>query len=415
MKKKYLFISMFFLISSCANIETNIIKGDKQLSIFVASDSHLLSNKLVSNTNEIYIKKNLTSDGRIQEYDYELLNEFVRQVNILSPEYAILTGDLTFNGEKSSHEEIKEILNKIEDSKVLVIPGNHDINNVSPMSYVDDNAKYTMAVDEKIFKEIYDDFGYNDAISYDEESLSYFYLLDDFTYALMLDTTLSRFNHYYSMNVVGGGISDNTYSWIESNLIKAKNENRNVISFMHHNLLIHNELFTNYYTISDNQRIIDLYLKYNVKVNFSGHLHIQSIANQDNLLYDIATGGLLDYGNRYSRLDIYENAYEYKSIKLLPKGIKDFNKYSFDVFYQEYYDKSIKSNELYFKKDYKEITDFASKVNAYYFDGNYIAINELKKENRKYARKIKNSKKHAYIANMLRLKAINQDYFLEKK
>ena len=40
----------------------------------------------------------------------------------------ILSGDLTFNGEKKSHEELAEKFKKVEKSgaPVMVIPGNHD-------------------------------------------------------------------------------------------------------------------------------------------------------------------------------------------------------------------------------------------------------------------------------------------------
>lgn len=419
MGKRYLILALTTLLFSCDTPTQQVIeKGEKQLTIFVASDSHLLSKNLISDDNQIYTKDKLTSDGRVQEYDYQLLEEYVEQINIHKPEYAFLTGDLTFNGEKSSHEEVVRILSNVKESKVLVIPGNHDLYNISPRSFVLDKLTYTETITDKDFKSIYEEFGYKGAISYDSESLSYFYKLDDNNYALMIDSNNTEYNYQFDTNIVGGSLTENTYLWIEENLKKARQENKNVISFMHHNLLVHNELFKDSYTLYNNHLLIELFEKYGVKINFSGHLHIQSIKeniNGEHKMYDIASGGLLDYGNRYGKLDIYKSAYEYNSIRLSPSSINNFNDYSFDVFYDEYYKKSIGSNEYYFKDKAKEITDFASKVNAFYFDGDYVSIHQLKEENKKIARLIKRSKKHVYIAKMLELENENQDYLLIEK
>ena len=181
MKVKLLPILFSTLLMSCNNIETSseieeFIKVDKQMSIMIASDLHLLSNNLVSKDNKIYTKENITRDGRVQEYDYELAKELVIQTNINKPDYLILTGDLTFNGEKDSHIELIKILNEVnKETKVLVLPVNHDYNNVSPQSMINDQVKYTDGLQMEEFKEFYKDFGYTNAYSYDEDSLSYIY------------------------------------------------------------------------------------------------------------------------------------------------------------------------------------------------------------------------------------------------
>ena len=72
------------------------------------------------------------------------------------------------------------------------------------------------------------------------------------------------------------------------------------------------------------------------------HLHIQhikSINRNENHIYDIASNSLLDYGNRYGILDIYENCYDYNTYSLTPDLGFDFKEYSFNVFYNKYYNK----------------------------------------------------------------------------
>ena len=52
----------------------------------------------------------------------------------LSPNAVVVTGDLKYNGEKKSHEELKEKLSVLEKNgiKVFVLMGNHDTGNTTP-------------------------------------------------------------------------------------------------------------------------------------------------------------------------------------------------------------------------------------------------------------------------------------------
>ena len=174
--------------------------------------------------------------------------------------------------------------------------------------------------------------------------LSYIYPITSDQWVLILDTSNSKFNFEFDMNFVGGELSKTTIEWLETNLSYAKDNNIEVITAMHHNLLVHNELFKDSYTLYNNNELLQLYEKYDVKVNFSGHLHIQSI-KQQNGIYDIANGSILDYGNRYGILDIYENCYDYNTYSLIPNLGFDFKEYSFNVFYDKYYNKQVKNDE----------------------------------------------------------------------
>ena len=183
MKRINLIISFLSLISlfSCnkiSNSEENKIPKENLLStIYIASDLHLFSNNLIDENK----KKSITGDGRIQEFDYQLVQSLVDEVNSSHPNYLVLTGDLTFNGEKDSHLELISFLDKIDSStKVLVIPGNHDINNISSKSYLDNKIDSVDNISYEDFRNLYSKYGYSNGISYDESTLSYFYKLDLF-------------------------------------------------------------------------------------------------------------------------------------------------------------------------------------------------------------------------------------------
>ena len=143
--KKVLIISLFLLLFSLCSCS----KKEKELSILIATDTHLYSKNLLSEDNKIYIKENFSSDGRIQEYDYKLFEGLIKEVNKLKPEYFILTGDLSYNGEKDSLLEVKRLLDNVNsDTKVLVIPGNHDCYSLNPFSAINDKKWYMMDVIE---------------------------------------------------------------------------------------------------------------------------------------------------------------------------------------------------------------------------------------------------------------------------
>ena len=148
-------------------------------------------------------------------------------------------------------------------------------------------------------------------------------------------------------------------------MIKYAKENElKVISFTHHNLLVHNELFKNGYVIDNVDKLVSLYKKYDVKLNMSGHMHIQHIKQEDGIV-DIANGSYLMYGNRYGILNISDNQIEYNSKQIKIDGI------------------DIQNNSL----SYFTNSDFFEDENvgllmAHYFDGDYEYIkNNYKKEN----------------------------------
>ena len=417
MKKKLILISLL-LISSCNKVDL----GNLETSIYIASDIHLYSNNLIGENNVNCVKEKFTSDGRVQEYDYELVNSLVNEVNKNKPEFLVISGDLSFNGERDSHLELVKLLDKIEDTKVLVIPGNHDTYSLNSFSCLNYEVTTIDSITSDEFKTIYKDYGYSNAYSCDKESLSYIYEISEDKWLMMLDTNQSKYNYEYNMNIVSGNINEDTYKWMEENLKYAYQNNIEVISVSHHNLLVHNPLFKTSYTLFNNEEIINLFTKYDVKLNFSGHLHIQSIQDtkmNKKKFYDISSGSLLDYSNRYGILDIYNNYLKYESRKInFIDTSFDFNKYSYDVFYNKYYNKSISLNEYLYLDKAKEITSLLSEINCYYFDGDYVNINKVIKENKSLIRLIKRKTKNykeSYISTIIEVEKENQHSLLIKR
>ena len=82
MKKISNIMLLSIMLLATTSCEKQIEKINHQSTIYIVSDTHFLSDSLISETNEVYTKANLTSDGRVQEFDTELLDAFVKEVNV---------------------------------------------------------------------------------------------------------------------------------------------------------------------------------------------------------------------------------------------------------------------------------------------------------------------------------------------
>lgn len=380
MKKFFHFLLCIFLIGTLFSCKEDISleKGEKTLEIMIASDLHFLSDTLVSKENELYCKKNLTRDGRFQEKDTEILEALKMKIKEETPDYLVLTGDISFNGEKESHLALENSLEEILSyTQVLVLPGNHDIM-MNSHAFLHDEVFSTPSVTPEEFMDIYEKMGYGNALFKDSLTLSYVYPLDSKHWGLLLDTTLNRYNAEYNEQMTSGELFPSTLNWIESVLKEAEEKGIDVLSFSHHNLLTHHPSFEEFYTLRNAEELRNLYKKYHVSLNFSGHLHIQSIKQED-AFYDISSVSLLDYGNRAGILTIYENAYEYHAENV--QKDEAFLKDSFQCFYEKYYMQREAKDQRVYGNLGSYVTDFLASVNAYYFDGNYKKIHELLKKN----------------------------------
>ena len=278
MKKKLLKLSLLcsLFLFSCNNslpypTYEDLSFENNDTSIYIVSDTHYLASSYLD-SNRDYDGELFVTDGRTMNYNNILFDKLIEQTIIDSPDYFIITGDITYNGAYNSHLEVANKLDKLlaKGIQPLVIPGNHDTFSLSPRDYSNTEYNIVKSTTSDEFKQIYQNFGYSNGFSYDKDTLSYTYITKNNEMLLMLDSTYSRYNYEDSYSYISGGIT--CIDWLINNLEYAKENNLKVISFMHHSLITHNKLFERLYTITNSEQILDLYKKYNVEINFSGHL-----------------------------------------------------------------------------------------------------------------------------------------------
>lgn len=240
-------------------------------------------------------------DGKAVTYIDQITDAFLDEVVKLQPDALVLSGDLTLNGEKASHKDLAEKLHRVENHgvPVLVIPGNHDINNRQAACYKGEErmpAEYTTPAE---FREIYRAFGYDEAASEDPNSLSYRYELDDHIWLLMIDSC-----QYSPINKVGGAISEQTYEWMEQQLEEAWDAGVEVIPVAHHNLLDESEIYVDECTIEHGEQLVDLLENWDVELFLSGHLHVQHYkrSEENRGIWEMVTASLATPSCKYSIL-----------------------------------------------------------------------------------------------------------------
>lgn len=309
--------------------------------VMIASDIHYLSGDLTDFQQGFQYQVE-HGDGKVMPYIWEITDAFINEVKTERPDVVILSGDLTYNGELESHRQFAEKLKEIEAAKipVIVIPGNHDINNPQASQFVGDMSLGTDFISPGEFEEIYQEFGYSEAVSRDPGSLSYVYQIDDNTRAMMLDTC-----QYDPKNLVGGMIRDDTYDWIEEQMEEAWNLGMNVIPVGHHNLLDESEVYLDDCTIEHSEQLIDQLESWDVPLFLSGHLHVQHYmrSNEDYGIYEVVTSSLSTPPCQYGILSYEQDGsfrYHTKALNMEEwaqnNGSDDKNLLDFESYSQEF-------------------------------------------------------------------------------
>lgn len=241
--------------------------------VWVVSDLHYMSSDATDygKAFDDFVSK---CDGKVVRYLPEILDALLEEAAAEKPDTLILTGDITMDGEEINHLELAQKLDGLQEKgvQVLVIPGNHDINNHHSSVYFGEEAEWTQEVPPNRFWEIYGDFGYNQALSRDEASFSYLYVLRENIWLMLLDTA-----QYVPENLVDGAVRPETLEWMERQLEAAGEQGVQVIVMGHHNLLQESRMFTTMCVMENSGDVISLLERYQVPLYISGHLHLQRV------------------------------------------------------------------------------------------------------------------------------------------
>lgn len=360
--KKYLFILLsLVLLTGCESNTNKTLYDKEQLTIVVTSDLHYFDPDLYKDC-DWFEEAMLSGDGKMVHESDKIIDTFIHQMIETKPDLVIITGDLTFNGELTSHQKLAQKLLPLKenDIPVAVIPGNHDLNNFFAKGYDEEGYFSCDSTTLKQFKEIYQSLGLDLSTTKDKNSASYTLSLNDTFDLIMLDDGTS------------GTIKEETKNWLTTQLKAAKQKGKLPIIAMHHNLAVHNLYLNEGFTMTDNDEYAQLFKDYQVPFVLSGHIHCQSIT-EINDIYDIVTESLLVTPLQYGVIQLSPHHLNYTNQQLpIDLDSQDF----FDkVSYNSFYD----NLEAIQNEDEKnEILNTLILANRYYFSGNiYEHQNEI--------------------------------------
>ncbi|MBE6814404.1 MAG: metallophosphoesterase [Ruminococcaceae bacterium] len=277
----------------------------KKLKFYLLTDTHYFEESLGAEGKayEEYMKTEafyLKESSAINKAVFKKLKEDKET------ELIIIPGDLSKDGEYESHKSLINELNDLKQSgkKIFVLTAGHDYNEHG-RSYKNDEFVPVKGTEFKELYNLYYEFGYKDALSVDEETLSYIAEIAPNIRLLALNCDSKR--------ECKGLIDERLLNWAKEQLQKAKEDGVYTIAMCHYPVIPSVPVFD---LVGDahvkNWREIASFLADNgVELVLTGHMHIQSIneftSESGNKLYDICTATTVGTPGKYRKIEIAED------------------------------------------------------------------------------------------------------------
>ncbi|NOX64234.1 MAG: metallophosphoesterase [Chlorobi bacterium] len=334
-------ILYLLVLSSCSENNSVVEPGDTGVTvakIAVFSDPHYFDPSLGTDA-----EKFLAGTGYSKKMFAEskaILQSTINEINKEDVNIVLISGDLTKDGERVSHQKLAEHLKELENSgaKVYVVPGNHDINNPNAMSYTNSGPTPTENISPAQFSEIYADYGYKEALYRDPNSLSYVAQPSDDIWIIGMDACRYDNNLANGYPETGGRFKPETYEWIKSKIQEGISKNKTLLGMMHHGLTEHfakeSEFFAPY-VVEDFTRIRYEFASLGLKVMFTGHFHAQDIVkfqSGSDFIFDIETGSSVTWPVPFRIIELTSNNY----LKITSDFINEIDYDTGGLTFQEY-------------------------------------------------------------------------------
>lgn len=263
----------------------------------VIADPHYYSEKLGCEGSAYERREG--SDQKMLIKSKGTISAALREIKNSDAEFLMIAGDLSNDGERCSHEEIREMLYEFKKSKpVYVITATHDwCCDGNPRRFEGDqvfNDVETLAPNE--LHEFYRDFGLNDSISEfhtHQDKVSYVVRPCDGVTVFCLDD---------DQNGEGGaGYSDEHFEWIKVQTEEAKKRGDIVFGMQHHHLHLteFDRVINGKGSVEYREKLCKKFADIGFPVMFTGHSHMQHIRRIDsengNPFYEINVGSISGY------------------------------------------------------------------------------------------------------------------------
>ncbi|MBP0017043.1 MAG: metallophosphoesterase [Cyanobacteria bacterium SBLK] len=260
----------------------------------IASDPHIALTHTVDFNNPRF---------HLVEASIPIFESVLNHLEQLDLDFLLIPGDLTQDGEQENHQWLQKRLESLS-FPAYVIPGNHDVLTPLPTSK---NIGWSE------FPRYYRKAGYENT-----EKLYY-------TREILPEVQLIALNsnQFDASGKQLGCLDAEQLEWLDRILLDVKD--KFILVMIHHNVIEHlpgqsQHLMGKRYMLDNAPILLEKLREAGVKLIFSGHLHIQDIAEREGI-YDITTGSTVGYPNPYRILHLWES----------DRGIKHLQIESFNI------------------------------------------------------------------------------------
>ncbi len=287
------------------------LAGDKEDAFYTYLTGH----------NCIYYDLDAILDAALSSLSYEVKNNGIK--------YIAIAGDLTTNGEYEGHKALaKKLLDfeKKTGAKILVTPGNHDINNPRASQFTNDNQKEEARITTPAeFYEIYKELGFSDAYHKFSDftkgnygSLSYSVKTEDGYRIILADGgkfTPDITESGEAKQETSGTFTPELLEWVLNEAKDAKKNKEIPLLITHWNMSGANyfhEFLMQGFVIDDSYILQETLADAGINYSFGGHQHISDVAvtysDSGNPMYSVITPTLTQFPFSYRVTDFTKNS-----------------------------------------------------------------------------------------------------------
>lgn len=263
----------------------------------VIADPHYYSEKL-GVSGESY-RRRAGSDQKMLAESKGTVKAALDEIKNSDAEFLLIAGDLSNDGERVSHEEMREMLYDFKKTKpVYVVTATHDwCCDENPRRYEGSEVFHdveTLGAGE--LRDFYKDFGPKDAAA------EYFTHLNNSSYVLTPKKGISVFCLNDDQNGEGSsGYSDEHFDWIKEQVKEAKSRGDLVFGMQHHHLYLteFERVINGRGSVEYRKEQASKFADIGFKAMFVGHSHMQHIrrhiSKNGNEYYEINIGSISGY------------------------------------------------------------------------------------------------------------------------
>jgi len=252
----------------------------------------------------------LRRGAKLHAESRDILARALADIAAERPDFLLVCGDLTRDGERSGHELAAAMLRGIEASgvPVLVVPGNHDVANPSAARFSGGSVEPVPNVTPEEFAAIHADFGYAEALERDPTSLSY--VAEPVPGLRVLALDACRYRGEPGSPRIDGSLSRTTRAWAARALARASDDGAAVIVLLHHAVVPHFERMEarlDEYLLEGHRTAAALLAGSGARLAFTGHGHAQDIVRGRTAggpIWDVETGSLAEWPNPWRIVEI---------------------------------------------------------------------------------------------------------------